>query len=1658
MSSNWNSTLTPQEVQAYGQFFNAANGGKSAVVNGQEAVTFFARSGIPNEILSDIWETADRDNLGYLTPETFSIALKLIASAQHVVPLPQFEGFNPDATSPPENLGNEVITPSEREKYLGIFRAHQPVQGVLDAEKVRNIFNKSKLPNEYLAQIWNLADLRKAGNLNQTEFIIAMHYIAKLMDRSITTLPVQLPAKIYGSAAGSIQSSPVLRRTSMSPATLMQQRQFTGGSISSIPPLPRPQQRRTESIESLGSKAFSHKTNSMPTSVSQQPTAMWDVTSQQKMQSDILFNQIDTKRTGVIQGNEAVEFFKTSQLPDTDLARVWDLADLEQNGQLTPDEFAVAMYLIQSRIAGKPLPSVLPKSLIPPSKANVATITSPQQQMYQSPPSMITSPPSQQQQPEEQPPALQEDLLGDFGNNEELTSETNAVNQLQYKISNVKSTTTQVKSQKEVVSHSLEQTQQQKQNLEVQTAQLMNSQQAQVEQLAELQQLIKTEEPGWIQVQQEHDAAQKELEEVRTEVTSMKQSLEQGQTDSEEFRRRVHDVQEETASLINQLEKLRIYVNKKAGATATTTTTTTPEVAETHISVNKDDHQKLTFDDIFSPQPPSAASAASPITTTVTQNVDDDFDAIFAPQPATAPTTNTVAIAEKRQPPPPPPPSRRTTIRRQEPQQAAKKSRAPPPPPPSATATAIGGAAVAAGTVAAIHESDEYESDSTASSETEDSEDEKIQSTTKAETTSPQAATSSAPTQELFVSKEKEATHTESIEEENDQDTSLPVVEHDTKTSPAENIIAESSLIAEKQVQPFNDSVEPNVIEVQSKKKNENETQALDKSEESEESDVVMEAREHDEEEKQRVSQPELDEPEIKTVEEDGKETSTPYVMDDPESTIKIAKSLTEPKEVYELETQELTVEPPKEEDRVTSEILSDKITSDFKESIAAVPSTSQEDDTLEADPKESVGVKNEPSETPEEPMDEYFTPPENKNDDKETTLVKSLEKNIKVEESIVSTENKAPDVSIISSELPESNYNNKDNISTKELEQPQERSKSLEKTAPPETDLGASTESFVSVSELPLEEEQKDDDDDIPLAKLKSNVFEEQASHQDEKDNDEVSGTFVSAVGATVAPIVESSTMSNKNQDSTDHNIPAIRQGDKLTDEATLEKEEKMDKDAPQETKPLEQEQNDIENKKGKDTEESSADDDYLSVTSDDDNSENIVDSNGNHDAITSHNASMQDNKESKPIDDQTEPSVKQNEEQRKEETGKSLQEDEKRVETGTSLASTTKKEGETGAMNNPRNTSDDDSVASDKDRLKGENTTHDNYETPKDIANSESSITNGPQERSLSDDKNINKNNKKETGQGLSAHDVITKKDEIEEKEDQSTHHEDFDAVFMERPNNQERTSSDGGGESFEIISSATSPTEKRQTVPSADEFDAAFASELQNAKVVDESSFFNQEDFDAAFAEELTDAKVIQNDDKNNNDNNNEKYVSSNKKQGDKLSWASNFGGFSFDDNFDTKEHDEEWDSIFGGNDGKAGETEHVGFQDAFSATSFNDNQTKDDDTKTNNNDNNPFDTVPVTEGVVADSSPSPSSSSSPLPPPTAATTSSASATENNNNNNKESLQEDKGIISTGNSNLDQLIIMGFNRDLAKEALNRYDQDLEKATNFLLDLAAK
>lgn len=89
-------------------------------------------------------------------------------------------------------------------------------------------------------------------------------------------------------------------------------------------------------------------------------------------------------------------FFLTSKLPEDLLAHIWDLSDIQKQGRLNRDTFAVAMYLIRLKISGRDLPATLPASLVPPS-------------LRQSVPAAQVQPPVLQQP---QPSSAAQDLFG----------------------------------------------------------------------------------------------------------------------------------------------------------------------------------------------------------------------------------------------------------------------------------------------------------------------------------------------------------------------------------------------------------------------------------------------------------------------------------------------------------------------------------------------------------------------------------------------------------------------------------------------------------------------------------------------------------------------------------------------------------------------------------------------------------------------------------------------------------------------------------------------------------------------------------------------------------------------------------------------------------------------------------------------------------------------------------------------------------------------------------------------------------------------------------------------------------------------------------------------------------------------------------------------
>ncbi|CCG80517.1 UBA/TS-N domain protein [Taphrina deformans PYCC 5710] len=388
-------SLLPEEKRYYGQLYKIADENGEGIINGSLAVKFFERSGLPAETLGVIWEISDKDNSGFLTQQSFSVALRLIGQAQsgraptaalakQPGPYPVFQGVDPPTTTtsrssapqPPKSR-NVVppLTPEDRAKYFSSWQSVNPSGGMLEGERARDVFQKSRLPVEQLGQIWALTDTRNRGSLDATEFIVAMHLVQSMMNGTIKSLPSQLPPGVFESAANatSAGSSSRSQRQQSSISSVRSQEPLQQQFSGQRQPVPmRSQLTGPPGRNQPAAQMSPVRQNPTPQNQSQQmPSsageAEWDVKPHEKANYDNLFNDLDKSQKGHVTGEEAVGFFLQSKLPEEDLAKVWDLSDLEFSGQLTKETFAVAMHLIKGKLGGNELPAALPPSLIPPS-------------------------------------------------------------------------------------------------------------------------------------------------------------------------------------------------------------------------------------------------------------------------------------------------------------------------------------------------------------------------------------------------------------------------------------------------------------------------------------------------------------------------------------------------------------------------------------------------------------------------------------------------------------------------------------------------------------------------------------------------------------------------------------------------------------------------------------------------------------------------------------------------------------------------------------------------------------------------------------------------------------------------------------------------------------------------------------------------------------------------------------------------------------------------------------------------------------------------------------------------------------------------------------------------------------------------------------------
>ncbi|CEG77063.1 hypothetical protein RMATCC62417_11866 [Rhizopus microsporus] len=124
--------VTAEEKKQYTKVFKAWDTENKGTLSGEKAKEIFSQSGLPQNILMQIWNLADPNNQGKLNVDEFAVAMHLIYR--------KLNGYNVPETLPPE-----LIPPSTRDLKESVSKLKQTILD--DIAKKRYISNFSSSPS-----------------------------------------------------------------------------------------------------------------------------------------------------------------------------------------------------------------------------------------------------------------------------------------------------------------------------------------------------------------------------------------------------------------------------------------------------------------------------------------------------------------------------------------------------------------------------------------------------------------------------------------------------------------------------------------------------------------------------------------------------------------------------------------------------------------------------------------------------------------------------------------------------------------------------------------------------------------------------------------------------------------------------------------------------------------------------------------------------------------------------------------------------------------------------------------------------------------------------------------------------------------------------------------------------------------------------------------------------------------------------------------------------------------------------------------------------------------------------------------------------------------------------------------------------------------------
>jgi len=92
----------------------------------------------------------------------------------------------------------------------------------------------------------------------------------------------------------------------------------------------------------------------------------WIISQQKKEVYDTKFYSLQLTN-GKASGGQIKQVMLQSGLPNQLLGKIWSLSDLDKDGQMGSDEFALCFFLLENAKEKKPLPDTLPENYVPPT-------------------------------------------------------------------------------------------------------------------------------------------------------------------------------------------------------------------------------------------------------------------------------------------------------------------------------------------------------------------------------------------------------------------------------------------------------------------------------------------------------------------------------------------------------------------------------------------------------------------------------------------------------------------------------------------------------------------------------------------------------------------------------------------------------------------------------------------------------------------------------------------------------------------------------------------------------------------------------------------------------------------------------------------------------------------------------------------------------------------------------------------------------------------------------------------------------------------------------------------------------------------------------------------------------------------------------------------